>query len=344
MEGRVGKHGGAEAFCTRRLLRATSRTFALSIEQLPARLRRPLAVAYLLLRVSDYIEDHDVMDARRKAELLHLWADVLENKGSAAPLVASLPRATEHDAEGRLAQQAEHLLRELDVLPHAVQDIMIPHVVSTTRGMARWQERGPRVRSEEDLDDYMHCVAGIVGYLVTELFAWYSDAIAARKDRLIPLAREFGLALQTVNVIRGLRTDYERGWIFVPQKFCAREGLHQHELFERTRRAEAMQVVGALADKAEAHLENGLRYVAAIPRRHYRIRLACMWPLLFAAKTLALSRHEPGVLDEGVKISRAQVRSIVLQSSVFGWSNAWLKRHFEDLSAHPRVEGSPAGV
>ena len=62
--------------------------------------------------------------------------------------------------------------------------------------------------------------------LNTELFAWYSRSIRRRMSRLIPLARECGLALQTVNVVRGLRDDYERGWIFVPESFCAR-GQHR---------------------------------------------------------------------------------------------------------------------
>ena len=36
--------------------------------------------------------------------------------------------------------------------------------------MARWTERGPVFRTEADLDDYMHEVAGRVGHLLTELF------------------------------------------------------------------------------------------------------------------------------------------------------------------------------
>ncbi|MEX2535309.1 MAG: phytoene/squalene synthase family protein [Trueperaceae bacterium] len=317
------------------MLRATSRTFALSIEQLPGVPRRCIAVAYLLLRVSDYIEDNEVMSATAKAELLRAWATVLERGGPVEALVAVLPAAGADDPEARLADQAGKLLGELRRLPEELQEIVVCYVTETTRGMARWQERGPFLLSEVDLDEYMHYVAGIVGHLITEVFAWHSPSIAKRQDDLMPLAHEYGLALQTVNVIRGLRSDFERGWVFVPDSLCAKEGLSQHELFQSERRAEAMQVVTNLARKAEGHLESGLRYVAALPRRHHQIRLACMWPLLFAARTLAVSRHDPAVLETEVKISRAQVREIVLRSRFLGWSNAWFEGYYWQLMKAP---------
>jgi farnesyl-diphosphate farnesyltransferase len=59
------------------MLRRVSRTFALSIEQLPQILRDSITVSYLLLRVSDCLEDNEIMEAYRKAELLRLWAQVL---------------------------------------------------------------------------------------------------------------------------------------------------------------------------------------------------------------------------------------------------------------------------
>ena len=64
------------------MLRNVSRTFALSIEQLPGLQREAVTVAYLLFRVADCIEDHDMLDAPTKARLLRLWAGVLERHGA----------------------------------------------------------------------------------------------------------------------------------------------------------------------------------------------------------------------------------------------------------------------
>src|SRR5437868_1895140 len=143
------------------LLRSASRTFALSIERLPGVVGDAMCLAYLLLRVSDFLEDNDYMPPERKVALLKLWDSILAGD-----------------------QPAEKL------------------------------------------------VAGRVGYLVTDIFAWYSGFVRARLNQLMPLAREFGLALQTVNVIRGLRKDYERGWIFVPESFCAAVNLRRSDLFK----------------------------------------------------------------------------------------------------------------
>ena len=103
-------------------------------------------------------------------------------------------------------------------------------------------------------------------------------------EKLRPLAREFGLALQTVNIIRGMRKDYERGWVFVPRTFYEPLGLTRESLFARENNGKALQVIARLADKAESHLRHGLQYITHIPRVHYRIRLACAWPLFFAIR------------------------------------------------------------
>src|SRR4030065_261354 len=131
--------------------------------------------------------------------------------------------------------------------------------------MRRWLERGLQVNDENDLDDYMFEVAGGVGYLVMQLYAWYSIEIRRKQDQLMPLAREFGLGLQTVNVIRGLREDYERGWMYVPRKFLPPPAPPPPNLSRR-------------------------------------------------------------------KISREEVRQIVLDATVWGWSNLWLDQYYRKLS------------
>ena len=52
-----------------RMLRQVSRTFALSIEQLPQPLRDAITIAYLLFRVSDCLEDNPKMTPREKADI-----------------------------------------------------------------------------------------------------------------------------------------------------------------------------------------------------------------------------------------------------------------------------------
>ena len=316
----------------RYLLRSASRTFAIGIEQLPGILCDAVTVAYLLLRVSDYLEDNEDMTAESKVRLLNTWVEILEGKAKSEDLTREIQNANTSNPDAVVAQHAADILTRLATLPQEVQEIITQHVIHSTLGMARWVERGPQVNDETDLDDYMFEVAGRVGYLLTHLFAWYSSAIHNRKDRLLPLAREFGLALQTVNVIRGLRRDYERGWVFVPKKFLAQVNLTAHELFQPENRAQAIQVLDMLADKAERHLRAALTCVKTLPPWQHRIRLACIFPLMFAIRTLAISRRNDQVFENEAKISRAEVRQIVTDSMLWGWSNVWLDSYYRKLT------------
>ncbi len=314
------------------MLRRVSRTFALSIEQLPTMLREAETLAYLLFRVSDCFEDHATLPVSRKVDLLRTWADVLNDDRPATDLTSQIADLDSSDAEVYVAQHADVILEQVHLLPAEVQQILKHRAMETSLGMARWQEHGPYVEDEAALDDYMHEVAGRVGYLLTELFAWYSPRIARIKDRLMPLAKESGLALQTVNIIRGIRKDYERGWVFVPQTFLSDAGLTRETLLDPHNLDRAMQVVTRLADKADRHIESSLQYVTSFPRRYHRIRLATVWPFLLAVKTLAISRNNPDVLLSEAKITRAQVREIIVRTKIFGWSNRWLAWYYHALA------------
>lgn len=317
----------------RDMLQAASRTFAIGIERLPGVLSDAVMVAYLLLRVSDYLEDNEQMPPDQKVALLNLWDRVLAGKAEAGLLTSQLRSGADPDnPDAIVAQHAEDVLSRLRALPPEVQEPIIRNVRESTLGMARWVARGPLVGSEADMDDYMFEVAGRVGYLLTQLFAWYSLTIRWRKDALMPLAREFGLALQTVNVIRGLREDYERGWIFVPESFCAAVNITREQLFQPEHRAEAMKVLDMLTDKAERHLHAALAYLKSLPPWQHSIRLFCIFPLMFAVRTLAISRRNYQVLESEAKITREEVKRIVHDSILWGWSNLWLDHYYRRLS------------
>ena len=76
----------------RDLLRTASRTFAIGIEQLPGVLCDAGTVAYLLLRVSDYLEDNEDMPAQKKIELLNLWAEILTGNAEVEELTSQLQK------------------------------------------------------------------------------------------------------------------------------------------------------------------------------------------------------------------------------------------------------------
>lgn len=323
------------------MLTQVSRTFALSIEQLPRILRDSITISYLLLRIADCLEDHEALVAEYKAELLRSWACILEGTEPLKNLTDGIRDLDSSDPEVFLAQNAHLVIGQLSNLPLEIQEAIIKRVTETSLGMARWQEHGPYVENEEAMDDYLHQVAGRIGYLLTDIFAWYSPIIRERKAKLMPLSREYGLALQTVNIIRGMRKDYKRGWVFVPRVFYEKVGLTRDSLFDLENVEKSLEVVDMLADKAERHLWHGMTYITTFPRRQHRIRLACMWPLFFAVKTLAISRNNANVLLTEAKIGRDQVEKIMSYTKFFGWSNHSLKLYSKYLARPPKKRIPP---
>ena len=314
------------------LLVRSSRTFAVGIQILPRPLRTEVTVAYLLLRVSDYMEDSRELRAREKVAMLGSWRRVLAGDGERQPLIELLRAAREDTPDALVARHSATVLEGLDGLAPAVREILIRRVGESSAGMARWTERGSRFQTEADLDDYMHEVAGRVGHLLTELFTLRLPGTSKERERMMLLGREFGLALQTVNVIRGLHEDRRRGWVFVPAAFLPDPTIRASELFDPANQEAAMAVLGRLVAKADGHLAAARAYIQLIPRRYHRVRLFCLLPLLFAVRTLAISRANPDVLRRETKMTRREVKAITRRAVLMGFSNRWIERYCEHLA------------
>jgi farnesyl-diphosphate farnesyltransferase len=71
---------------------------------------------------------------------------------------------------------------------------------------------------------------------------------------------------------------------------------------------------------ARSHLDQEWLYTMAIPRRELRLRLACMWPILFAGETLRLVSGSAALLDPSVnvKMSKRRVYGIMALTTMTG--------------------------
>ena len=94
-----------------------------------------------------------------------------------------------------------------------------------------------------------------------------------------------------------------------------------------------MAVLARLVEKADRHLAAARAYIRLIPRRHHRVRLFCLLPLLFAVRTLALSRGNPEVLVRETKMTRGEVEAITRRAKMLGFSNRWIDRYCRRLGA-----------
>jgi len=137
----------------------------------------------------------------------------------------------------------------------------------------------------------------------------------------------FGKALQLTNVLRDAPADLRHGRCYLPAGELRPLGLVPRDLLDPARSGRARPLLDRLLATALDHYDVAWAYTLAIPRAEWRMRLACVWPLMIGAGTLALlaARPDPLAAAAPVKIPRARVRAILARSAVTVWSNAALR-------------------
>jgi farnesyl-diphosphate farnesyltransferase len=313
------------------LLRQVSRSFYLSLAILPRPLREPIGLAYLLARAADTVADTRLI--ARAARIGHLQALRRAYAGSSA--VADVARAcAPHQtlaAERRLLERVDDVLTAVGRLPSADQARVRGVLTTITDGMLFDLERFPgedaqglaALDSLDDLDRYTYLVAGCVGEFWTDLHLAHRARLAGWDAATMRATGvRFGKALQMTNVLRDVPSDLAQGRCYLPARELAALGVKPADLLTPDGAARARPLLSQLLGLALAHYDAAWRYTLAIPRREWRMRLACVWPLLIGQATLeALAAHPNPFAAAPVKISRATVRGILATSTLTIASN-----------------------
>ncbi|MCQ2102371.1 MAG: squalene/phytoene synthase family protein [Fibrobacter sp.] len=347
------------------ILLKVSRTFALNINVLKGKLHKSILLAYLYLRIADTVEDDPDMNASEKEVLLDKFADIFRTAELREEAVdafeRSLPESWRQKSTEPYFDLSLHthvvvpLLKELpEVYAAPVRDVTI----EMCGGMAKFAKRQEAalssgwftLESVGDLDEYCYYVAGIVGKLLTHLFAadtcWINDA---RKAEMQKLDVSFGLALQIANIVKDCREDSERRVCFVPEEICRKHGFeHSYDMFvgetavgaagagaasaadfEKRRAA----VMGELVQKAWRHLDDAIAYTKLIPNIKMRTRLFCLWPLFMAAENMKLIGDGSAIFasDSKVKITRDTVKQIVKSTMKHFYSDKWIDKTYAEV-------------
>jgi farnesyl-diphosphate farnesyltransferase len=191
------------------VLQETSRTFYIPITLLPSQLQEAVVSAYLCMRAIDEIEDHPELSNPTKAFLLRRISETLQEGTDRFRLNAFSEMATYQNVLPEVTLR----IREWALL--APQTIW-PRIWDTTAAMADrmayWADRNWEINTDADLDRYTFSVAGAVGLLLSELWAWYDNTQTNRSEAL-----GFGRGLQAVNILRNHSEDLKRGVDFFPK-------------------------------------------------------------------------------------------------------------------------------
>lgn len=317
------------------ILQGVSRTFALTIPQLPDALRYVVTNAYLLCRTVDTIEDEPALAVSQKREFCQRFIDVVAQKADTQSFVEDLSPLLSDSTIPAEHELVHHLARVIQIT-HQFGEQQKASLVRCIRimseGMAYYQENSS-IRGVADLpamDRYCYYVAGVVGEMLTDLFAYYSPQIAAKHQEMMALAVSFGQGLQMTNILKDIREDYDRSACWLPRDIFESYGFDLDNLGDRPIPASFEKGMEHLLGIAHAHLKNAFKYVTYIPSKEKGIREFCLWAIGMAILTLQkVNKHKDFTEGSQVKISRKKVKQTVVATRLTVKSNTLLGLLFD---------------
>lgn len=318
----------------RTIQKQVSRSFYLTLAVVPRAVRDQIGLAYLFARAADTIADTALIERKRRLEFLHVFQaqfgspDRVDWRAVRGIQSALSPHQSD-TGERRLMEKLEDCFRIYGEFSGADRARLCRLMGTLTKGMEMDLIRFPgdsaehltALHSLDDLDLYTYYVAGCVGEFWTAMMCAHLPSLSSwKQDEMSKIAVRFGKGLQLTNILKDLARDLQRGRCYVPQVFLHEAGLSAADLLRRESLAAFRPVLRRLLRIAVEHLDQGWSYTVAVPRREVRLRLACMWPILFAGGTLARVGTSAEVLNPRVilKISRSQVYQMMAMTTLSG--------------------------
>jgi phytoene/squalene synthetase len=281
-----------------RHLDAVSRSFALCIPQLDLPFGPRVALSYLLLRVLDTVEDSDFPDRRVQQRQFAAFRQLLAARPSPAQVAAfrSAFPSSITEGERNLLADTEAFVDDYHGLPAEPRAIVGSAIDRMAQGMAAYARRPAPLRliDLEDVDRYCCFVAGVVGELLTRLWALNG----APPPKMIHAYR-FGLFLQKVNILKDQPEDEAVGRFLVPDR---------------------REILASLRLDAEG----ALAYLTSLPERERGYRIFCAWSLMLGASALAQ-------LDGPRESRRAQTLGLLGRTAEIAQDDESLRHQFAEL-------------
>lgn len=303
-------------------LQGVSRTFALTIPQLPQALRLPVGNAYLLCRITDTIEDEVSLTMAQKETRAAEFVDVVKGTESAK----AFAEAFSADLTDNTPEAERDLIRNTARVIRLTHGFTLPQrqaieqcVEQMATGMIHYQKQQSLngLRDTQELADYCYYVAGVVGVMLTELFCDYSPQMAPKRERMLQLAVSFGQGLQMTNILKDIWEDQKRGACWLPRQVFESCDFAMPNIAAHRTDPCYLRALEQLIAMATAHLRNALEYTLLIPAGEKGIRRFCFWALGMALLTLRkINGNRDFNSGQQVKISRRSVKATVVATEL----------------------------
>jgi len=302
------------------ILEGTSRSFYLTLKVLPSRIRPQVGLLYLLARTSDTIADSEGGPTDQRLQVLEQFNERIQERSSTLPDLVALARLQSNPAEAKLLESAASSVECIGGFPSIDQqrirqclDIIISGQSLDLRRFADASgESIIALSKEEELDDYAYRVAGSVGEFWTHMSLEHLfETDAHTKAQLFETGVRFGKALQLINILRDIPEDLRLGRCYLPSEALSQHGLSPPDLLESGAIDSFRTLFDDYIDKASSHLDAAVEYIALLPYGQFRLRWACMMPVLIGQRTLRLLRnHNVLEAESRIKVPRPEIKRL----------------------------------
>jgi farnesyl-diphosphate farnesyltransferase len=317
------------------MLLGVSRTFALTIPQLPEQLHYVVGNAYLLCRAVDTIEDEPALTHSQRIRFCNQFIDVVRGKQTPESLSAQLkPLLSDSTipAEHQLISELPHVIAITQSFPEPQYQALLTCVKTMAQGMPLFQETEIKhgLPTQYNFDQYCYYVAGCVGEMLTRLFCEYSEEINQNREQMHALSVSFGQGLQMTNILKDIWDDSQRNVCWLPQDVFQQCGYDLTQLGTNTNSSAFQKGLSYLVSQAYQHLANAFDYTLLIPAHEKGIRKFCLWAIGMALLTLQkISKYLDFQDSQQVKISRRQVKTTIALTNIAVSNNTALKILFQ---------------
>ena len=303
------------------LLERTSRSFFLTLRALPSKVRGQVGLLYLLARVADTIADSKHGETDLLLQTLQQYNERVQGDSESLPKFDDLAEMQENEGEGALLRNVTSVVACLEEFSDGDRmrirkclDIIVSGQSLDLQRFGIANEGGviSSLQREDELDDYAYRVAGCVGEFWTSMtLAHLFKANADKESELFALGVRFGKALQLTNILRDIPEDLRFGRCYIPSESLAEIGLKSSDLLDAGNMDQFRPLYNRYIDLASAHMDAAIEYIGMLPYSQFRLRGACMLPVLIGQRTLKLLRQQ-NVLDAGnrVKVLRPEIEEL----------------------------------
>jgi 15-cis-phytoene synthase len=207
---------------SRAITRKSASNLALAFILLPRPKRDAMSALYAFCRAVDDVADEETVPTGKRREQLAAWR-------------ADIRLAVENQSPQFVSNREFQPIIQQFHLPYTLFDELI-------KGCEMDLDR-QRYENYEQLELYCYRVASVVGLLSIEIFGHQN---AACRDYAIHL----GKALQLTNILRDVRTDAERGRIYLPQTELEKFNVSENEILAFKYTANYCALAGSIAGRA----------------------------------------------------------------------------------------------